>query len=84
MDYSDAVAAFFSPRPDDTPLPAAVTAGSPARRLRDGCEPVAMHAVWSPGTNAALAGLGLNLDPPPRFLRVLTGLDDLGSGSGRG
>ncbi len=60
MDYRDAVAAFFAPRPDDTPLPTAVTAGSPARRLRDAVEPIAMHAVWSPGTNAALAGLGLN------------------------
>lgn len=60
MDYADAVAAFFAPRPDDTPLPAAVTASGPARRLRDACEPIAMHAVWSPATNAALAGLGLN------------------------
>lgn len=60
MDYADAVAAFFMPRPNDTPMPAAVTAGSAARQLRDACEPIAMHAVWCPGTNAALAGLGLN------------------------
>ncbi len=60
MDYSEAVAAFFAPRPDGTPLPAAVTEGSPARRLRDACEPVGMHAVWSPGTNEALAALGLD------------------------
>ncbi len=60
MDYADAVAAFFPPRPDGTPLPDVVTAPSPARRLRDACEPVAMHAVWSAETNRRLADLGLN------------------------
>jgi hypothetical protein len=60
VDYDDAVAAFFPARPDGTALPAAVTAGSPARRLRDACEPIAMHAVWSRGTNERLAGLGLD------------------------
>ncbi len=60
MDYTDAVAAFFVPRPDGTALPAAVAAGSPARRLRDACEPVAMHAVWSRVTNERLAQLGLD------------------------
>lgn len=33
---------------------------NPARRLRDACEPIAMHAVWSPTTQAALAELGLD------------------------
>jgi hypothetical protein len=60
MQYADAVAAFFAPGEDDTPVPAAVTDGGPARRLRDACEPVAMHAVWSRVTNERLAGLGLN------------------------
>lgn len=60
MDYGEAVAAFFAPRPEGTPLPEAVTAGAPARRLRDACEPVAMHAVWSPLTNERLATLGLD------------------------
>ncbi len=60
MDYADAVAAFFVPREEDTALPAAVTEGSPARRLRDACEPVAMHAVWSQQTNERLAQLGLD------------------------
>ncbi len=60
MDYTEAVAAFFAPRPEDTALPAAVVAGSPARRLRDACEPVAMHAVWSRLTNERLAQLGLD------------------------
>ena len=60
MDYADAVAAFFVPREEGTALPAAVTEGSPARRLRDACEPVAMHAVWSQQTNERLAQLGLD------------------------
>jgi hypothetical protein len=60
MHYDDAVAAFFAPRPQGTPLPAAVLEGSPARRLRDACEPVAMHDIWNRHTNAALAELGLD------------------------
>ena len=60
MDYADAVAAFFVPRQEDTALPVAVAEGSPARRLRDACEPVAMHAVWSRTTNERLARLGLD------------------------
>lgn len=60
VDYSDAVAAFFAPRPAGTTLPDVVVHGSRARRLRDACEPVAMHAVWSPGTNARLAEAGLD------------------------
>jgi hypothetical protein len=60
MDYADAVTAFFVPREAGTALPAAVTQGSPARRLRDACEPVAMHAVWSRTTNERLAQLGLD------------------------
>jgi hypothetical protein len=60
MDYADAVAAFFAPGSEDTEVPAAVSAGGPARRLRDACEPVAMHAVWSRVTNERLAGLGLD------------------------
>jgi hypothetical protein len=60
VDYADAVAAFFVPRQEDTVLPVAVAEGSPARRLRDACEPVAMHAVWSRTTNERLAQLGLD------------------------
>jgi hypothetical protein len=60
MDYADAVAAFFVPRQEGTALPVAVAEGSPARRLRDACEPVAMHAVWSRTTNERLAQLGLD------------------------
>jgi hypothetical protein len=60
VDYADAVAAFFVPRQEDIAVPAAVTEGSPARRLRDACEPVAMHAVWNQVTNERLAQLGLD------------------------
>ena len=60
MDYQEVVAALFVPRPDGTPQPEAVVAGRPARRLRDACEPLAMHAVWSRRTNERLAGLGLD------------------------
>jgi len=59
VDYADAVTVFFVSRPEGTALPAAVTEGSPARRLRDACEPVAMHAVWSRAVNERLAQLGL-------------------------
>jgi hypothetical protein len=60
MDYADAVATFCSPRPADTPLPEVVRAGGPARRLRDACEPLAMHALWNRHTNERLAALGLD------------------------
>jgi hypothetical protein len=60
VDYTDAVAAFFVARQEGTALPAAVAEGSPARRLRDACEPVAMHAVWSRTVNERLAQLGLD------------------------
>jgi hypothetical protein len=60
MDYDDAVATFASPRPAGTPLPEVVGAGGPARRLRDACEPLAMHALWNRHTNERLAPLGLD------------------------
>ncbi len=60
MDYADVIASAFVPRPEGTPVPDVVAGASPARRLRDACEPVAMHAVWSAGTNAALAEHGLD------------------------
>lgn len=60
MDYSDVIAAAFVTQPEGTPVPEVVAAGTPARRLRDACEPVAMHAVWSAETNASLAAHGLD------------------------
>src|SRR6202451_1189496 len=60
MDYDDAVATFCSPRPAGPPLPEGVGAGGPAGRLRDACEPLAMHALWNRHTNERLAALGLD------------------------
>jgi hypothetical protein len=60
VDYAEAVETFYAPRPADTPVPEAVRAGGPARRLRDACEPVAMHAVWNRLTIERLADLGLD------------------------
>ena len=60
MDYDDAVATFASPRPAGTLLPEVVRGGAPARRLRDACEPLAMHALWNRHTNERLAALGLD------------------------
>jgi Helix-turn-helix family len=60
MDYADAVATFCAPRPAGTSMPEVVRAGGPARRLRDACEPLAMHALWNRRTNERLASLGLD------------------------
>lgn len=60
MDYQAALDVFFAAPPVGVAVPDPVTDASPARRLRDALEPVAMHAVWSPGTNAALAEHGYN------------------------
>ncbi len=59
MDYADVVSAFFNPSPDGAIAGPTVNA-SPARRLRDAIEPIAMHSVWSRTTNERLAGLGLD------------------------
>jgi hypothetical protein len=58
VDYAAAVEFFFAPAPEGARTPD--VAPTPARRLRDALEPVAMHAVWSEAVNAALAGLGLD------------------------
>lgn len=60
MQYDEAVAAFFPARPAGTAVPEAVTAGSPARRLRDAGEPLAAHPIWSRRVNEAQADLGLD------------------------
>jgi hypothetical protein len=57
MTYDEVIAAFFVASPEGV-VPPPVAAGSPARRLRDALEPIAMHAVWSRRTNERLAGLG--------------------------
>jgi hypothetical protein len=60
MDYDAALEVFYTPPPPEMATPDVVAAATPARRLRDALEPVAMHAVWSRATNAALAERGLN------------------------
>jgi hypothetical protein len=60
MDYQAALEIFFAEPPTEVRTPGPVSAATPARRLRDALEPLAMHAVWSPGTNAALAAHGYN------------------------
>lgn len=60
MDYADAVASFADPLPEPAPVPSPTIGASPARRLRDAIEPLAMHPVWSKATNERLAALGLN------------------------
>jgi hypothetical protein len=59
MDYDAVIEVFFRPSPPGM-VPAPVAAASPARRLRDALEPIAMHSVWSRTTNERLAGLGLD------------------------
>ena len=59
MDYDAVVEIFFRPS-DPGVVPAPVAEGSPARRLRDAIEPIAMHSVWSRRTNERLHGLGLD------------------------
>jgi hypothetical protein len=60
VDYAAAIEFFFAPAPDDVHTPDVVADPTPARRLRDALEPVAMHAVWAEPVNAALARLGLD------------------------
>ena len=55
MDYETAVQVFFQPAPEGTPTPYPVAKASPARRLRDACEPLGIHAAWSRRTNERLA-----------------------------
>lgn len=59
MQYADAVEAFFPARPDAV-LPLLLATPTPARRLRDALEPVAMNDVWSPAVHARTAELGLD------------------------
>jgi hypothetical protein len=59
MDYAEVRAAFFQPR---DPAAVAGTTGwqSPARRLRDAIEPIAMLYCWSEPAQAAYAARGLD------------------------
>ena len=59
MEYDDVIAAMFEASPEGAVAPPTVES-SPARRLRDAVEPLAMHSVWSRATNERLAELGHN------------------------
>lgn len=63
MDYAAAVEVFYTPTPEGAETPPVVAAATPARRLRDALEPIAMHDVWSPSVNAAMAERGLDFFP---------------------
>ena len=60
MNYDEVHQAYFPADPPAVARPGVMTDPTPARRLRDAIEPVAMHAVWSRGVNAMLASHGLD------------------------
>lgn len=61
MDYAEARAAFFQPRPADAPEPdIAHWADTPARRLRDAIEPIATICFWSEPAYKAYEHRGLD------------------------
>lgn len=60
MNYDEVKQAYFPSEPLQFARPAVMTDATPARRLRDGIEPLAMHAVWSRGVNEMLARHGLD------------------------
>lgn len=59
MNYDEVTASFADYVDTGAVSPPTVDA-SPARRLRDALEPIAMHSVWSRSVNAAQAELGLD------------------------
>lgn len=60
MDYAEARAAFFSPRPADAPPPGTAGWTTPARALRDAIEPIATICFWSEPVSKAYADVGLD------------------------
>ena len=60
MDYAEARAAFFQPRPDDAAPPGTVGWRSPARALRDAIEPIATICFWAEPAYDAYAAAGLD------------------------
>lgn len=59
MEYDEVVEAVFQPSPEGV-APQPTQDASPARRLRDALEPIAMHSVWSRGVSEQMASLGHN------------------------
>lgn len=60
MDYLEAQAAFFAARPLSDPPPATDAWHSPARRLRDAVERIALVDLWSRQGSEAMAAIGLD------------------------
>jgi hypothetical protein len=60
MDYAEARAAFFQPRPDGAAPPGSAGWTSPARALRDALEPIATICFWAEPAYDAYAALGLD------------------------
>ncbi len=60
MDYAEARAAFFQPRPADAATPRTSGWQSPARALRDAIEPVATICFWAEPAYDAYAARGLD------------------------
>jgi hypothetical protein len=60
MDYAEVREAFFQPRDAGAPEPGTSGWESPARRLRDAIEPIAMICWWSEPAYDAYAALGLD------------------------
>jgi hypothetical protein len=60
MDYAEVREAFFQPRDIAAPEPGTSVWESPARRLRDAIEPIAMICYWSEPAYDAYAALGLD------------------------
>ena len=56
MDFAEAHQAFFTPRDDAGPAPS----DTPARRLRDALEPLAMVDIWSEAATEQGEALGLD------------------------
>lgn len=59
MNANEIVKSFSDPASRGV-RPAPTLDASPARRLRDAIEPIAMHSVWSTGTTDRLADFGLD------------------------
>jgi hypothetical protein len=60
MDYAEARAAFFQPRPSDAPAARTSEWQSPARALRDAIEPIATICFWSEPAYDEYAAKGLD------------------------
>lgn len=81
LDYETAMELLSVRPPEGVPAPPPLVNPSPARRLRDAIEPIALHATWCRHTNEVLSRLGLRIgtgyvwgraavlgEPPPEVI----------------